>query len=164
MDKNCIILIIHISSCISGSATCIEDIYNVANRTRRLCRQVRFAKHCECPKSSCTATNAWRISIISFINTGRMLLIRRDPRKDLKSKQINKRCTSSPLHSLHGSAWHSWECVDEKLMHSHMIWIRVHYWLHPWSRFIMMHVTQVSSKVRVSTILHRPPHLSTCIM
>ena len=24
------ILIIHISSCISGSATCIEDIYNVA--------------------------------------------------------------------------------------------------------------------------------------
>ena len=53
-----IILIIHISSCISGSATCIEDIYNVANRTRRLCRRVRFAIQCECPKSSCTATNA----------------------------------------------------------------------------------------------------------
>ena len=36
--KTCI-LIIHISSCISGSATCIEDIYNVANRTRQLCHQ-----------------------------------------------------------------------------------------------------------------------------
>ena len=52
------ILIIHVSECISGSATCIEDIYNVANRTRRLCRRVWFAKHCECPKSCCTAANA----------------------------------------------------------------------------------------------------------
>ena len=30
-----IILIIHASECISGSATCIEDIYNDANRTSR---------------------------------------------------------------------------------------------------------------------------------
>ena len=59
-----IILIIHISSCISGSATCIEDIYNVANWTRRLCRLVRFVKHCECLKSCCTAANAWRISVL----------------------------------------------------------------------------------------------------
>ena len=29
------ILIIHASECISGSATCIEDIYNDANRTSR---------------------------------------------------------------------------------------------------------------------------------
>ena len=28
-----VILIIHASECISGSATCIEDIYNDANRT-----------------------------------------------------------------------------------------------------------------------------------
>ena len=60
----CSIQIIHISSCISGSATCIEDIYSVANRTRWLCRRVRFANHCQCPKSSCTATNAWRISVL----------------------------------------------------------------------------------------------------
>ena len=52
------ILIIHVSECISGSATCIENIYNVANQTRRPCRRVRFAKHCECPKSCCTAANA----------------------------------------------------------------------------------------------------------
>ena len=32
-----ITLIIHVSECISGSATCIEDIYNDANRTRQLC-------------------------------------------------------------------------------------------------------------------------------
>ena len=30
-----IILIIHASECISGSASCIEDIYNDANRTSR---------------------------------------------------------------------------------------------------------------------------------
>ena len=29
------IQIMHISECISGSATCIEDIYNDANRTSR---------------------------------------------------------------------------------------------------------------------------------
>ena len=29
------ILIIHAAECISGSATCIEDIYNDANRTSR---------------------------------------------------------------------------------------------------------------------------------
>ena len=29
------ILIMHASECISGSATCIEDIYNDANRTSR---------------------------------------------------------------------------------------------------------------------------------
>ena len=38
-----IILIIHVSECISGSATCIEDIYNDANRTRRLA--VEFGLH-----------------------------------------------------------------------------------------------------------------------
>ena len=62
-----IILIIHVSSCISGSATCIEDIYNVANRTRRLCCRVRFAKHCECPKSCCTAANKCIISFIKWV-------------------------------------------------------------------------------------------------
>ena len=30
-----VILIIHAAECISGSATCIEDIYNDANRTSR---------------------------------------------------------------------------------------------------------------------------------
>ena len=41
------ILIIHAAECISGSATCIEDIYNDANRTSRGGggggRRVRFA-------------------------------------------------------------------------------------------------------------------------
>ena len=49
-DTSCnIILIIHVSECISGSATCIEDIYNVANRTRRLCKTLWMSEimlHC----------------------------------------------------------------------------------------------------------------------
>ena len=39
-----IIVIIHTSKCISSRITCIEDICNAVNRTRRLCSQVRFAK------------------------------------------------------------------------------------------------------------------------
>ena len=39
--------------------------------------------------------------------------------------------------ALRGSALHSWECAAQKLMRGHVTWIRVHYWLHPWTRFIM---------------------------
>ena len=30
----------------------------------------------------------------------------------------------------------AWECVSGQVMHGHVTWIRVHYWLHPWTRFI----------------------------
>ena len=39
---------------------------------------------------------------------------------------------------MHCTRWAlSWECVAQKLMHGHVTWIRVPYWLHPWTRFIM---------------------------
>ena len=38
---------------------------------------------------------------------------------------------------MHCTRWAlSWECVAQKLMHGHVTWIRIHYWLHPWTRFI----------------------------
>ena len=39
---------------------------------------------------------------------------------------------------MHFTRWAlSWECIAQKLMHGHVTWIRVHYWLHPWTRFII---------------------------
>ena len=61
------VLIIHIYEFINGRITCIEDMCNVANRTRQLCRRVQFAKQCRCPKSSCTVTNAQRIVYTSLV-------------------------------------------------------------------------------------------------
>ena len=67
--------------------------------------------------------------IISFIKRVECNYSQETHEKIEKGKQINKRCTSNALHSVRGSALHIiWECVN-------VTWIRVLYWLHPWTRW-----------------------------
>ena len=58
--------------------------------------------------------------IISFIKRVEYNYSEETHEKIEKGKQINERCASNALHSVRGSALHTWECVSGQLMHGHV--------------------------------------------
>ena len=83
--------------------------------------------------------------IISFIKR-----VECNQSEETHKKILKVNIETSIAHQVHCTRWAlSWECVAQKLMHGHVTWIHVHFWLPPWIRFI----THIKHNIFTSVIV-----------